>query len=290
MVTTYMWNYIHVRYPWEEYVAKRIVIELVATCAASCATMVVLTTIELYFFSLYYKDPRTTFQEHIVITLVMNLLLVLTFEAIEFFKKWKSSLVENERLALENVQSQYESLKNQVNPHFLFNSLNALSGLIHTDQDKAEEFVTQFAKVYRYVLEVQDKQLVELRQEVDFIHAYLFLQQIRFGNNLRAEISIPAEKMKHWVPPLTLEILVENAIKHNQISAGRPLHINIRLEDDNLIVENNLQLREEDVPSTGVGLKNLRDRYTHFTGSSPSFEVRAREYLARVPLIEVEAV
>ncbi|MEM6806876.1 MAG: histidine kinase [Bacteroidota bacterium] len=186
----------------------------------------------------------------------------------------------------ENMRSQFEALRNQVNPHFLFNSLNALSSLVHEDADLAESFILKLTKIYRYVLDLKDQSLISLEEELLFIDNYLFLQQIRFGNNLRLYRQIAKDALKKKVPPLSLQLLIENAIKHNEISSENPLTIELKLDGTEvLLVSNNLQKRLRKAESTGLGLENLRKRYQMLSDKSPEFMELGNQYLARIPLL-----
>ena len=166
------------------------------------------------------------------------------------------------KLQKENLQSQFDVLKQQVNPHFLFNSLNVLTSLIRLEPELAEKFTEHLAKVYRYVLENKDNELVTLSTEMNFLDAYLFLINIRFMEKVVVNIRIPEEKKNHQVIPLAMQLLIENAIKHNAMSKKSPLVIDIFIDETNhLNVVNNLQEREAHMTSTGVGLKNIQNRY-----------------------------
>lgn len=197
-------------------------------------------------------------------------------------------LLKAERQEKANILSQFELLKNQINPHFLFNSMNILAALIPRDTDKAVEFTNRFSKVYRRLLELREQPLVTLEQELEFVESYLFLQKMRFADNLQLETNIPATALSHCLPPFTLQILVENAIKHNVAAEEQPLHIRIGIAaNGKLEVENNLQLRGTPVESTGLGLRILRSRYELITPEeSVEFEQNKQTYTVRVPLIE----
>ncbi|MDX1907216.1 MAG: histidine kinase [Bacteroidia bacterium] len=183
------------------------------------------------------------------------------------------------------VQAQYESLKNQVNPHFLFNSLNVLSSLVHEDPDLAETFISRLTRVYRYVLEVHHLDLVSLDTELQCMTHYLFLHQVRFGNNLQVYTEIdPA--LRNWqVPPLSLQLLAENALKHNIVSRGQPLTLEVVTTDQTLLIRNTWQPRETQAPSTGMGLNNLRERYQFFSQTPVTAGRENNYFCVRIPLI-----
>ncbi|MCK9616750.1 MAG: PAS domain S-box protein [Lentimicrobiaceae bacterium] len=186
----------------------------------------------------------------------------------------------------ENLQSQFETLKNQVNPHFLFNSLNVLASLISVDPDLAEQFTGKLSKIYRYVLEHKSDDLVSLQTEVDFLNAYVFLLSIRFSNKLVVNISIPDDKSELTLPPLALQLLIENAIKHNVFSTKSPLIIDIFIDSENYLnIVNNLQKREQHIETTHIGLVNIANRYRFFTDKPTQFGIEGDKFIARIPLI-----
>ncbi|MEZ4774113.1 MAG: histidine kinase [Bacteroidia bacterium] len=195
-------------------------------------------------------------------------------------------LLQAERQEKENILSRFETLKNQVNPHFLFNCLNALSSLVHDDPDLAEDFISKLTRVYRYVLDFRGENLVLLEDELNIIKNYFFLQQIRFGNNLRMYTQVSESLWSYLIPPMTIQMLVENSIKHNIISGEQPLTIELYTEEDRFfVVKNNYQKRTENVESTGVGVENLKARYAFFTDEKPSFGVENGYYYAKVPIL-----
>lgn len=196
-------------------------------------------------------------------------------------------LLRAERQEKAQILSQFELLKSQINPHFLFNSMNILAALIPENPVQAVEFTNRFSKVYRKLLELREQPLVELGQELDFAESYIFLQKMRFADSLQVDINIPQAKWRHCLPPFTLQILLENAVKHNIVSAERPLCIHISVTpNDQLEVANNLQLRGTPVESTHLGLDILKTRYQIITPEPVVFEKTDRAYIVRVPLIE----
>jgi PAS domain S-box-containing protein len=191
------------------------------------------------------------------------------------------------KLQKENLQSQFDVLKQQVNPHFLFNSLNVLTSLIRLEPELAEKFTEHLAKVYRYVLENKDNELVTLDTEMNFLDAYIFLINIRFMDKVHVNIDIPDRRKNFRVIPLAMQLLIENAIKHNSMSKKSPLVINIFIDDNNFLnVVNNLQEREAHMASTGVGLKNIQNRYRLLNNTVPVFEKTDSHFRALIPLVE----
>lgn len=190
-------------------------------------------------------------------------------------------------LQKENLQSQFDVLKQQVNPHFLFNSLNVLTSLIKLEPDLAEKFSEQLSKVYRYVLENKDNELVELNTELNFLEAYIFLLNIRFVEKLNVKLNIPDENRSDKIIPLAMQLLIENAIKHNVMSKSNPLVIDIFVDDNNYLnVINNLQERPSQIVSTGVGLKNILNRYQLLKLTAPAFEKTKNQFVAKIQLVK----
>lgn len=172
----------------------------------------------------------------------------------------QQQIVENEHLKQENLENELVALKNQVNPHFLFNSLNSLNSLIR-DNKKATKFVNKLSFMYRYILQSGDRNLVSLEEELKFLESYIFLIQTRYRNRFEIEIDIDMQFLEKKVPPLSLQLLVENAVKHNEISETNPLLVKVYSEDGYICVENKIKLRATFVDNTGNGLSNLNKRY-----------------------------
>lgn len=219
---------------------------------------------------------------------VINFIVSIIYETTYFLQKWKETFIEAEKLKHQALRSRYETLKNQVSPHFLFNSLNTLVTLIPEDPPLAVRFTEQLSKVYRYILQNKNKELVSLQTELEFTQAYIFLQKNRFGENLKVDFRVPREYLDAWIAPLTLQMLVENAIKHNEISTARPLYINVYIsKNDQLVVKNNLQKKKIIVPSTQIGLENIRKRYQYLGKQTIEVITTAQNFIVTLPLIQV---
>lgn len=197
-------------------------------------------------------------------------------------------LEENELLHQESLMARFETLKSQIDPHFLFNAMNTLYTLVGTEPKKAREFVSSFSALYRKVLTSRERTIVPVQEELELVHHYLFLQRIRFGDSLRVKVEVPAQALKGFLPPFTLQMLLENAIKHNVISAAHPLHITITVEGDRLVVRNDLLPRGTKEPGTGTGLENIRRRYLMLGAPEPVFTVADPYYTASVPILSQE--
>jgi two-component system, LytTR family, sensor kinase len=219
-------------------------------------------------------------------SLTVAFLVLAIYESIFYFSQFQASLLEQERLKKEQIASQLEGLRNQVNPHFLFNSMNTLAQLIPEDSERAVKFVEKLSKVYRYVLEIKDKELVSVEEELAFLQAYLFLLKERFEDNLQVDVQIPEAYWQKKVLPLSLQLLIENAIKHNITSTEQPLTIRIAIKDDKLCVENKLQRKNQVIHSTQTGLENIKSRYSFFTKVRVLIEETTEQFSVALPLID----
>jgi len=208
------------------------------------------------------------------------------YESIYFMHELKNSVEEKELLKRENLHAQLNALRTQVNPHFLFNNLNTLSSLIPENPKHAVDFVQQLSKVYRHILEVEDEKSIPLKDELELLNAYIFLLKTRFGNNLQVNITISDEKLQKKIVPLSLQILMENAIKHNIVSSDKPLHIDVSTENDSLVVSNNLQMKKQINESTGIGLDNIRNRYKMLSDKPVTVTESEGNFTVSIPLIE----
>lgn len=212
-------------------------------------------------------------------------LSLLVGNAVLFFKNWKNSAIQQEELKRAHLALQYQSLKDQVRPHFLFNSLSSLATLINTDTSKATQFVHKLSDVYRYVLEQRETELVPLKDDLKFMEDYVFLQKIRFGENLQIESKLDLD-LNRLVIPLSLQMLVENAIKHNEISKDHPLLITITSTGNgHVIIKNNLQRREVSEPSLGTGLENLRKQISYFSKDPLLVQEETEAFIVRMPTL-----
>jgi sensor histidine kinase YesM len=223
------------------------------------------------------------FNIKMVITVIMTMLFAQIFRLL--LNNYQIRL-SNASLLKTNAETKYEVLKNQVNPHFLFNSLNTINSLIVTDQQAAVNYVNNMSDVYRYVLKSHELNAITLEEELRFITAYTHMLKGRYGNKMHIDCAIQHSYRQHLVPPMALQILVENAVKHNIASHNKPLHIQIYTNDKAmLVVENNLQQRNDPAPSTGVGLQNLNQRCKYLSNSHLIIQQTQTSFLVTVPLM-----
>ncbi|SMC76755.1 2TM domain-containing protein [Moheibacter sediminis] len=207
-----------------------------------------------------------------------------TFHAFSFIQQFQANKLKEQTQKIVQISTEHESLKSQIGPHFLFNSLNVLNGLISENQDKAQEFVSELSSVYRYVLEQNDKSLVSLREEIDFSRTYMNLVQKRFEDGLEFEV-VEDFNPNFQIVPLSLQILLENCIKHNRISSDEILKVKVYIEYDYLLIKNNLQIKNQLYRSTGKGLKNIIERYKTFTRKKVEIQQTDDEFIVKLPLL-----
>ncbi|HLL97253.1 MAG TPA: histidine kinase [Spirosoma sp.] len=243
----------------------------------------------------HYTFSVTRLQTALIVSVGGNLIINVIHESVYTFERWSQTLTETERLRRANLQSQLDGLKSQVNPHFLFNSLNSLSSLIDVDSERAEQFIEELASVYRYLLQTNEGELTTLGRELQFIQSYYHLQRTRYGNGLTMQVNVDDEYQTMMLPPLTLQLLVENAIKHNVVAADQPLHIMIETIPNNegdtkgrvpsLRVSNNLQRRPSRVLSNGVGLANIATKYQLLGQKSMHIDEQDGQFVVTLPLL-----
>jgi len=220
----------------------------------------------------------------IIIAVVISVFMSLIFTAIGFFVAWKRALIQSEKLKAEMMAYKYESLRNQINPHFLFNSFNVLSDLVYADQAMALRFIQQMSGLFRYVLDSRDKELVPLKEESEFLESYIFLLKTRFEDKLNIEVDVePSEN--EYIVPMTLQMLVENAVKHNEVSERYPLKISIHKKGEYLEVENSLRIKNVGYDSKGTGLKNIEQQFSFFTEKPIAVIQTEVSFLVRIPVI-----
>lgn len=270
-------------YPYERSLMLRLVIQFVI----SLAIVLSLRQIIFHFTRSYLPIPVT--RELYIVATAAHILfiatIVLTMFGFRFFHKWRETELKKETLEREKATVQYDNLKNQLNPHFLFNSLTSLNSLIYENPQLASEFLQHLSKVYRYVLENKDKTVVTLDTEVRFIENYIELLATRFADGLAITISLSDQALERHILPVTLQILIENAIKHNVTSRDNPLVIDIYDEQDYLVVKNNLQIKHTIDTSNKQGLENLRGLYEVLIEKKMIVTQTEATFAVHIPLI-----
>ena len=260
---------------------RLIILALMVTLFSASFSVIGCFTISQYLF-----DDQPTYANvvgHLNTTLLLTYCIVAMYVGADYFKYYKESLVENERIKKEKIISQFELLKQQTSPHFLFNSLNTLISIIPDDPDLAIKYTQHLSNVYRYVLQNKDQNWVTLDTELKFVKSFFFLNKIRFGEHVNLDIQITEEENEKMVAPLSLQILIENALKHNIISQDKPLSIEIMVDHGQLIVKNNLQ-KKNNSQGTKIGLQNIINRYKHLSGKTVEVLESADFFKVSLPL------
>lgn len=251
----------------ERFTKKRVIAGFILSFTLSIFMIFLLRLIEDVgiegkTFNQFFSEERAS---NYVVSSIITLIVTLGFHTFYFFKAIQDKKVTEHKIIANTASAQFESLKNQIDPHFLFNSLNVLSSLIEENPEKAQKFTTSLSKVYRYVLEQKDKELVSVEEELIFAKTYMNLLKMRFENSISFELPETSELFQGKVVPLSLQLLLENCIKHNIVSENKPLHIKISIENNELIIENNLQKKENLQTRKGVGIDNIVNRYAILT-------------------------
>ncbi len=284
----YLTEVLERKLPWLKYPIKRLIYQILALFVFGGAAMF----LGLVFWLMLSEDLDFPSALALVIPsakvayIFMFLALVLG-NTVLFFKNWKAATIQQEELKRAHLALQYQSLKDQIRPHFLFNSLSSLATLINTDVDKATHFVHKLSDVYRYVLEQRGNELVPLKEELKFLEDYVYLLKIRFGDSLKIEYSMNLDTSR-LVIPLSLQLLVENAIKHNEVSSEHPLLVDIMsTEQGHVIIRNKIRKKELTEKSLGMGLENLRKQVAFFSEDSLLVEDKEDFFVVRIPTIPV---
>ena len=279
-------NYLGSRISWLDAPWKSFWIALLSN---SILVIIIVYIINLAYQPLLYDcNFRCVFNSlgigEFIIPLFIGLLITTIFQAANFLAVWKKSLVETEKYKNAQLAAQYQALNSQVNPHFLFNSLNVLSTLVKKDPEKAEKFIYQLSNVYRNVLDVRNEELISIQQELKTLEAYLFLIETRFGKRIQMDIQINPKEDGYLVP-LSLQMLVENAVKHNAATLKNPLTIQLYTADGFWWIKNNRKQMSEPVPGKGMGLENIRQRYQMATGKEIIVQDKEDFYAVGLPVI-----
>jgi len=276
-------QYLWIKFPWEFHPMKHLILEIVFITAWTM----------LYSSSLYLIEQKLNIFERTddlfmeaIVTLLITYLITAIHELVFFYKQWKHNFSKSVRLEKDNIQAKYETLKTQINPHFLFNSLNSLTNLVD-ENEAAVKYISDLSDFFRYMLGSRDKELVLVREEVNLLEKYIHLQESRFKTNLNIHVDVPESFYHYAMPPLVLQMLVENSIKHNIISQDKPLKVSVRAEKETLLVENNLQ-KKSGVSSTGQGLRNITERYRLFTTREVEITKTSAIFKVAIPLLTIE--
>lgn len=283
-------DYLDSKFSWTEETRKRTISAIVGTLLMNVALVYFCNY--LNFIVIQGKNPEKFFngEMNFINWFFINFAIMISAigHARGFMAAWKNSTkkeVVEQKLIAKSANAQFESLKNQLDPHFLFNSLNVLDSLIEENPVQAQRFTNSMSKIYRYVLEQKDKELVSVEEEIDFAKTYCELLKTRFEDAVTFDFNISEEDKKGFVVPLSLQLLLENSIKHNFATSSKPLNIKIFTEKGNLIIENNLQTRELPNTSTGVGLANIVSRYNLLTERNVFVEKSEAFFRVKLPIL-----
>jgi two-component system LytT family sensor kinase len=274
------------KYSWIENAKKRLIIQSILSILFTSSA---LFPIMYLLHQLRFGDGQIVNHKMIEIfpsALLFTFALLAVKIGSEFFSALKNSLIETEKYKTESANAQLQNLKNQLNPHFLFNNLSVLTSLVYKNQDKAADFINELAKVYRYVLDTKNSELVPLQEELDFINHYIYLQKIRFEDSISFEIKIEECKKLDYLLPMCLQMLVENTIQHNETSQANPLKVLIYTENDSLVIENPILSRSNVSESTKMGIKNIKQRYSFFTDKKVIVSNNGKIFKVILPLIQ----
>ena len=292
--TTLLWigcrkivTFLAKKLPWQDYPVKHLLAELALIGAY---TLVVISLLWLILKVTGITPPRELhfWQEYAGSTFI-SVIISLLHEGIFFYQQWKANLLRSEKLEKENIASRYETLKNQVNPHFLFNSFNTLLTLIEESKPAAIEYLESLSGFYRQILNSSEKSVITLEEELMTIKTYYDLQKVRFGEGFELKINIPDNYLSTLVAPLTLQMLIENALKHNTSSLKNPLTVEIEItESEYLTIRNNLNRRADKQPGTRTGLQNIINRYSLICDKEVMINTSGFHFTVAVPVIKAD--
>lgn len=276
------------RYPNLSQIKKRIQSQLLGAGIIILLVQSLTSTIFFMFdLNKAYERNSPTILQIVLASIFLTLFVMSIFEGVYLFQKYKEAELEREKLQRINLQSQLNTLKNQVNPHFLFNSLNTLTSLIPEDPNLAVEFVQKLSASYRNILTFRDEKLISLEKELAALDSYVFLLKMRFQDKIIIENNIPTSVNEHLIIPLSLQMLIENAVKHNIVSAKKPLLIKLNIIHNYLIVSNNIQIKSQVHNSTKVGLANIKSRYKLVNDTEVRVIETDNTFQVELPLIKL---
>lgn len=277
--------------PWRKYFTARFFVGLVTNSAINIIAvsgMVLLylmffTQIEINAFLLEHRDTLIKLSILLFFTLFIYNIVDFTFYS---YNEYAVGQIESVKLEREQMELQFEALKTQLSPHYLFNCLNTISSLVDQNAEYAETFIRRLVQTYQYILDSKDKRLIPVSEEVDFVKAYQFLLKVRFGDAMKINFELGDDVMKTLIPPLTLQILIENAVKHNEMTEDDPLEVDIKLDKAGFIIVRNDKTEGhiEEVTSFKIGLDNIKKRYSYFT-DRPIKIHDAQNFEVKLPLI-----
>ncbi len=283
----YYYDYVSKKVDWGKYLKYRIIIGAVG---AVIITMILIFIIRIIVNTGFEGKSWSQFIEEETISsylfsLLLTIIISVFFHAAYFYKELQKNKIQEQKVIAGTATAQFDALKNQLDPHFLFNSLNVLTSLIDENPDNAQKFTTSLSKVYRYVLEQKNKELVTVDEELKFAKTYVSLLKMRFEDSIVFEIPEQATNPEARVVPLSLQLLLENAVKHNVVTESTPLKISIYEENGSLVVKNILQVKQVIKKSSGVGLQNIKQRYDLLTNRKVEIDKTATDFIVKIPML-----
>lgn len=287
MANGYLFHYLKQYYKGHFFKRRNFIL---SSMLAVITSVVCIFLVRLFFSTTLYQKSVSHFlsnerPEYYVIALLISVVITAIFYGINYYRYKQESKITEQKIIAGTASAQFDALKNQLDPHFLFNSLNVLTSLIEENPRMAQKFTTSLSKVYRYVLEQKDKELVTVDEELKFASTYMTLLKLRFEDSIIFDIPVNSTNPDAKVVPLSLQILLENTIKHNIVMPSKPLHIKIFEEKGYLIVENNLQPKEVLKQRSGVGLSNIKQRYRLLTKKEFSISKTDIVFTAKLPIL-----
>ncbi len=281
-----VFHFLDDKLPWRKGLLKRAIANIIGIGLYSTIAFLIVQVI-MYSLFLPHVNWAQIWEQSleatkITLTISFSISFILTF--VGFGKNMIAMEVEKERLQTEMIRYKYESLKSHINPHFLFNSFNVLTELVYEDQKLAEKFIRQLSELYRYVLHAKDVELISLEKEFQFIESFTFLLKTRFENRVQFEIDLPYSD-NEMVIPMSIQLLIENCIKHNQATSHSPLVVKVSIQDHFVVVENNKQAMLTSIESFKIGLSNLKEQYAYFTDHQVAFFESDKIFRVSIPII-----
>ncbi|RQO70243.1 hypothetical protein DBR43_19645 [Pedobacter sp. KBW06] len=280
--------YLDKRLPWEQFSVKRLFLQLFVQCFIVIAVMTLLLLLMDFLLASEedgIESDLVGYRQLLYISTLLSLIITAVHTGSRLLLNWKNSIIEASELKQTSLQSQLHSLKLQLDPHFMFNNFSTLSSLISENQAGAQQFLDCLSEVHRYMLYNLDRNIITLKEELDFIGSYIYLIKIRFSENLKIELSDVEDLLSKGIPPTTLQLLIENAVKHNIASRSHPLRIRIFPEGDCLVVANNIQKIPSTIGSSKIGLKNIINRYKLLSTRLPEIIQTASDFVVKIPLL-----
>ncbi|AQW90555.1 2TM domain-containing protein [Elizabethkingia anophelis] len=286
----YLNNFLDSKYSWTEETRKRTIIGIIATVIINIILVYICNY--LNFIVIQGENPenmwngKMNFRNWFFVNLALLISAILHAKGfMQALKNATKKAVTEQKIIASSANAQFESLKNQLDPHFLFNSLNVLSALIEENPDNAQKFTSSMSKIYRYVLEQKDKEVVSLDEEINFARTYIELLKYRFEDSIIFHLNIEDDNSKDFVVPLSLQLLLENCIKHNHATSAKPLQVEIFAKEGYLIIKNNLQKRELPNEKSGIGLSNIVQRYSLLTKRNVFIENGENTFSVKIPIL-----